>query len=195
MVTAALRILLLYRRKGATAFAELGVVLTTLLTEGRSITTLWRKHQAAACLIYSLLFFSSLFSSFSLFISLRFGIVAMPFFEHLWPAGSIFATLLLPFGLAMGARLVGWARDRRLLGPAVRWLFPADLVSPPPLAVKDDALLAAVEKVGRTAADLKAAIDDRNMLLQQLMDDRRELLQEMRQFRFMMTGNITPLAI
>ena len=124
----------------------------------------------------------------------------MPFFEHLLPAGSIFATLL-PFGPAMGARLVGWARDRRLLGPAVRWLFPADPVSmspPPPLAVRDDALLAAVQG-GLTAAsmnaELKALIENQNVMLQQLIDVNHEMLEVMRQLRYTVSGTITPLAI
>lgn len=50
------------------------------------------------------------------------GFVAMSY-THLWLAGSIIATLASPFGPAMGARLVNWARHKRLVGPIVCWLF------------------------------------------------------------------------
>lgn len=147
---------------------------------------------------------SSLLSSllFSL-QSLRFRIVAMPLSEYLWPSGSIFATLLSPFGPAMGARLVGWVRDRRLLGLAVRWMFPADppvSISPPRLAVRDDALLAAVQEgleAASMSAELKAAIEDQNEKLQQLIDGNRELLEVMTQLQrntYTVTSIITPRA-
>jgi hypothetical protein len=150
----------------------------------------------SAVLLFSLLFFFSL-------QSLRFGIVAM-LFEHLWPAGSIIATLLFPFGPAMGGRLVRWARDVRPLGPGVRWLFPADpQVSPsppPPLEVRGDALRAAMQEGLEAAgidADLKAAIESQNDLLQELVDGNQELLEEMRQLRantYTVSCTITPQA-
>ena len=147
----------------------------------------------SAVLLFSLLFFFSLQSP-------HFGIVAMPFFELLSPAGSIFATLLSPFGPAMGARLVDWARDRRLLGPAVRWFFPADppvsMPSPAFLAVRDDALLAAVE-AGLKNAELTAELRDLKMVLQQLIEENRALLEATRQLgqtTYTVTCNITPQA-
>lgn len=131
--------------------------------------------------------------------------------ENLWPAGGIIATLLSPFGPAMGGRLVRWARDTRLLGPGVRWLFPADpQVSPsppPPLEVRGDALGAAVLEGLRAAdinADLKALIENQNGLLQQLvgsnqllLEGNQSLLEEMRRLRantYTVSCNITPQA-
>ncbi len=46
--------------------------------------------------------------------------------QHLWPADGIIATLLSPFGPAMGTRLVNWARHFRLVGPVLCYLFPEE---------------------------------------------------------------------
>lgn len=47
-----------------------------------------------------------------------------------WPAGGIAATLLSPFGPAIGTRVVGWARGLPIVGPVVCWVFPTDQSDP-----------------------------------------------------------------
>ena len=124
--------------------------------------------------------------------------------EHLWPAGSILATLTALFASAMGARLGRWARDSRLLGPWVRWLFPVDppvsIDPPPPLAVRDDALLAAMQEGLRAAGmndELRAVIEEIKGQLQQLTFDNQELLEAVNSLRsntYTMACTITPQA-
>ena len=117
---------------------------------------------------------------------LRFKFVAMSS-QHLWPAGRIIATLFSPFGPAMGARLVNWARHSRLVGPVPRYLFPEE-EGPRPKQRDGDpqvgldaesivllrgALLDAVQGGLRAAgidSELTAEIRRQNALLQQLVD-------------------------
>lgn len=123
----------------------------------------------------------------------------MPF-THLWPAGSILAKLASPFGPAMAARLVNWARHTRLVGPIVRWLAPVDEGTHPgqrdvesevgPNAdVVDrmrDAMRDAVQE-GLAAAGvdpgLTAELQRRTDLLQQLVDGLGRTLDEVRGLR------------
>ncbi len=119
---------------------------------------------------------------------------------NLWPAGSILATLASPFGPAMGARLVNWARHRRLVGPVVRWLFPADVGTHPDqrdavpqVGLNADAidqmrgaLRDAVQEGLRVAGvgpELIEELRDQNTLLQQLVDGLGRTLEEARDLR------------
>lgn len=72
---------------------------------------------------------------------------------------------------------------------------------PSPLAVRDDALLAAVQEGLRAAAgrndELKAVIDDLKVKLQQLIDVNQELREAMKSLRsntYTVTCTITPQA-
>lgn len=151
-----------------------------------------------------LAFFSSALVSFLfLFSSLQvyvLGSVAMSS-NNLWPAGSILATLASPFGPAMGARLVNWARHRRLVGPIVRWLFPADQGTHPDqqgaapqvgpnadtIAETRDALRDTVREglreVDGRVRDLTAEVRNQTTLLQQLVNDLGQTLEEVRGLR------------
>ena len=136
----------------------------------------------------------------------------MPLSAHLWPAGAIFATLLSPFGPAMGARLVNRVRHTRLVGPAARWLFPAELgIIPdqrgvvPEVGLDADAItricvaLRGAVQEGRQAAGgepdhLTEELRRQNALLQQLAVDVEGLLQEVRASRadtYTVTSTIT----
>lgn len=52
--------------------------------------------------------------------------------SDLWPAGGIVATLVSPFGPALGARFVNWARDQPYIGPVARSLFPVRVATQEP---------------------------------------------------------------
>ena len=121
-------------------------------------------------------------------------------YSHLWPAGSIFATLLSPFGQAMGARLVNWARHKRLVGPVVCWLFPADLgthpvqrdvepqvgLNPDVLDRARDALRDAVREGLRAQGrgpDLTTELRSLRNTLQQLVSGVDRMLEEVKDLR------------
>ena len=147
-------------------------------------------------------FFSSAavpFLSFPLFKDYVLGFVAMTSTD-LWPAGSILATLASPFGPAMGARLVNWARHKRLVGPIVCWLFPVDVGTHPnqrdvepqvslnadSIVRMRDALRGAVEEGLRAdgmVPQLIAEVRRQNALLQQLVDGVERTLEEVRALR------------
>jgi hypothetical protein len=152
-----------------------------------------------------------LFSSFLLFKDCVLGFVAMTSSLHLWPVGSIFATLISPFGPAMGARLVNWARHKRLVGRVVCWLFPADLGTHPVqrdaepqvglnadvLDQTRDVLRDAVQEGLRAngiAPDLPAELRSQTILLQRLVTGVEDLLKETRDLRadtYEVTSTIT----
>jgi hypothetical protein len=171
-------------------------VLTTISKDGRSISSQWKAHQGSICTLSFLLLF---LSSFLFFQDYVLGFVAMTS-THLWPAGSILATLALPLVPAMGARLVNWARHARLVGPIVHWLFPVDQGAHPsqrdvePKVSLDadsvdrmrDALRDAVQEGLRAAgidSQLTEGLDRQNALLQQLVDGVERTLEEARDLR------------
>ncbi|KAK7894216.1 hypothetical protein LTR67_005974 [Exophiala xenobiotica] len=117
--------------------------------------------------------------------------------SNLWPAGGIIARLASPFGPAMGARLVNWARHRRHVGPIVRWLFPEEIGTPPsereaePEVSPDpnahvcltadavrDAVQGGLEAAGATP-ELIGEVRELRTLLQQLVDGQRQILAAM----------------
>jgi hypothetical protein len=152
----------------------------------------------------------SLIFSFLLFKVYVLGFVAMSYL-YLWPAGSIFATLISPFGPAMGARLVNWARNKRLVGPVVCWLFPADLGTHPVqrdvepqvglnadvLDRARDALRDAVQEGLRAEGigpELTAELRHLNNSLQQLVSGVDQMLKEVKDLRadtYTVTSTIT----
>ncbi|KAF7506592.1 hypothetical protein GJ744_011629 [Endocarpon pusillum] len=133
--------------------------------------------------------------------------------QHLWLAGSIFATRISPFGPAMGARLVNWARHKQLVGPIICWLFPAELGTHPVqrdaksqvglnadiLDQTRDALQDAVQEGLqahgiRKEPDLLAELRNQTALLQRLVTGVEDLLTETRELRadtYTVTGTIT----
>ena len=118
---------------------------------------------------------------------------------HLWPAGGIIATLVSPFLPAMGARLVNWARHKRLVGPIVCWLFPAEGTHPNQRDVESQvgfnadltdqsryALRGTVQGGLRTAGkapNLTEELQSLNASLQQLVDGIERTLDEVRELR------------
>lgn len=161
--------------------------------------------------LYVLFILLPFLSSFPLFKDYVSGFVAMTS-TNLWPAAGIIATLTSPFGPAMGARLVNWARHRRLVGPIIGWLFPAEEgthpnqrdVAPQVSLNADffdrmrDALRDAVQE-GRQAAgvenqNLIAEVRLLRALLQQLVRDNEQILTELRNLQattYTVTSTIT----
>jgi hypothetical protein len=194
--------------EGGAIPAELTVVLTTPSKDGRSISTLWKEHQCAAICSFSSLL--SFLSSFLLFKDYVLGFVAMTS-THLWPAGSVLATLASPFVPVMGARLVNWARHKQLIGPIVCWLFPVEVgthpnqrdVEPQVSLNADfidrmrDVLHDGVQEGSRAAGvgpELTGEVRRQNTLLQQLVDGVERTLEEVRDLRadtYTVTSTIT----
>ena len=193
--------------EGEAKLAELTVVLTTPSKDGRNISNQWKEHQCAICTFSPPLSFVSSFLPFKDYVL---GFVAMTS-THLWPAGSILATLAFPFVPAMAARLVNWARHQQLVGPIVRWIFPVDVgthpnqrdVEPQVSLNADsidrmrDALRDAVQEGSRAAGigpELTEELQRQNALLQQLVDGVERTLEEVRDLRadtYTVTSTIT----
>jgi hypothetical protein len=148
--------------------------------------------------------------SFLLFKDYVLGFVAMTS-THLWPAGSILATLASPFGPAMGTRLVNWARHIRLVGPIVRWIFPVDEGSHPDQRDMEPQVSLNADSINRMRDALRDAVQGglmpdgidpeltaelrrQNDLLQQLVDGVRRTLEDVNDLRadtYTVTSTIT----